>query len=163
MVAMLSFSAYLMINYKHHDSYSMAIGFAGMLLAFVFIFIAIKTHRDQLGGVISFKQAFLTGLTVAVIASLFYTLAWAIINKAFYPEFMDEYVAAELGRMRERGKSSAEILKASKNMESIKAAYTSWPGLIGYTLMEVLPLGIVVALVAALILKRKPAMGMQTA
>ena len=161
MAAMLSLSGYLMIHDKHFDSYGMAIGFAGMLLAFVFIFIAIKSQRDQQGGMISFKQAFLTGLAVAVIASLFYTLTWVIINKAFYPEFMDDFVNAELDRLRERGKSSAEILKAAKGLESTKAAYASWPGLIGFTLMEVLPLGIVVALIAAAILKRRTAVAVQ--
>jgi glucan phosphoethanolaminetransferase (alkaline phosphatase superfamily) len=162
MAAMLSLSGYLMLHDKHFDSYGMAIGFAGMLLAFVFIFIAIKNRRDELDGVISFQQAFVAGLIVAVVASIFYTITWAIINKAFYPEFMDDFVNAELARMKERGKSDAEVLKAAKGLESTKAAYASWPGLIGYTLMEVLPLGIVVALIAAAILKRKrPALAVQ--
>jgi hypothetical protein len=129
-----------------------------MLLAFVFIFIAIKSYRDnELGGYIKFGKAFVVGLWVAIIGSLFYTFTWAIIVKKFYPNVMEVYYARHLDQMRAAGKSSAEILKAAKETEWMRSAYDSWIGLLGFTIIEVLPVGLLVALIAAAILKRKPA------
>ena len=134
----------------------MMVGFASMLLAFIFIFIAIKNYRDNyLGGTISFGKAFMTGMWVALIGSLCYTITWVIIYKGFYPDFMEQMNNAQLAQLQKSGKSPAEIAAEVKDMEKMTAMYKTWPGLIGFTMMEIFPVGLLVALVSALILKRK--------
>jgi hypothetical protein len=145
-----------MRNGGGHSSYSMLVGYASMLLAFCLIFVAIKNYRDKhLGGVISFGRAFTTGLWIALISSLCYTIAWVIFYKGFYPDFMVQYTQAEMTALQKSGKSAAQIAEAKKGMDSMMAMYNTWPGLIGMTLMEILPLGVLVSLICALILRRK--------
>jgi hypothetical protein len=129
-----------------------------MLLAFCLIFVGVKNYRDKhLGGHISFGKAFTTGLGIALIASMCYTIAWVIFYKGFYPDFMDHYTKGELVAMQKSGKSAAQIAEARKDMDKMMAMYNTWPGLIGMTLLEILPVGVLVSLITALILKRKQA------
>ena len=54
---------------------SMVVGYLGMLIAFAFIFVAVKNYRDkQNGGVVSFGKAFSIGLLIALIASVMYVI-----------------------------------------------------------------------------------------
>lgn len=159
----MGISGYLMLHDRSFPDYGMWIGYASMLLAFSFIAIAIKAQRDQSGGSISFGQAFMTGLWIALIASAFYTITWIIIYKNFYPTFLDDMFSRELAGMRSAGRSDAEILKSAEKMKGLKAMYATWPGLIGFTLLEILPVGLLVSLVCALIMKRKPAQPSQLA
>jgi hypothetical protein len=139
-----------------HGAFSMMVGYASMLLGFCFIFLAIKSYRDkQLGGTISFGKAFLTGMWVALIASVCYTITWVIIYKNFYPDFMSQYMNAEVARLQRSGKSAAAIADEIKDMKKMEEMYNTWPGLIGMTMAEILPLGLLVSLISALILKRK--------
>jgi hypothetical protein len=139
-----------------HSQYGMLIGYASMFLAFCLIFVGVRNYRDRhLGGYISFGKAFTTGLWIALIASVCYTIAWIIFYKGFYPDFMDLYTKGEMAAMQKSGKSPAEIATATKEMESMMRIYNTWPGLIGMTLIEILPPGILVSLISALILRRK--------
>ncbi len=136
----------------------MLVGYASMVLAFCFIFIATKNYRDkQLGGTISFGKAFLTGFWIALIASVCYTVTWIIIYKCFYPDFMDRMTNVELTKLQESG--ADRITKAAKRaeLESMMSMYKTWPGLIGMTMAEILPVGILMALISALVFKRKNA------
>lgn len=61
----------------------------------------------------------------------------------------------QLAEMQASGKSHEQIAKATKDMAWAKEMYSNWLGLIGITLLEVLPLGVLVALVSAAILWRR--------
>jgi hypothetical protein len=135
-------------------------GYLSMLIAFAFIFMAVKSYRDRyLGGVISFKTAFSIGLWVTLIASAAYTITWVILYKGFYPEFMNDYTAHSLQKMQASGKSAAEIQKATADAQDLQAMYKTWLGLIGFTLLEILPVGLLISLISALVLKRRVAHG----
>jgi amino acid transporter len=144
-------------RHNHTSSaYGMVVGYASMLLAFCLIYVAVKNYRDKhLDGNISFGKAFMIGLGVALIASVCYTISWIIFYKGFYPDFIEEMTRNELNAMRKSGKSAAEIAAATTDMEKWTTAYKTWPGLIGMTLMEILPVGILVSVISALILKRR--------
>jgi hypothetical protein len=76
---------------------NMWLGYASMLLAFSFIFVAIKTYRDKHnGGAITFGQAFKIGLFISLIVSTVYVIAWLIDYYFFIPDFMDRYTARSI-------------------------------------------------------------------
>jgi hypothetical protein len=157
LASMLTLSVSMMKSRRAMDG-SMFIGYLSMLIAFVFIFVAIKSYRDRyLGGNISFGKAFQVGASVALIASLAYTLTWVILYKNFYPAFMEDYATWTMNAERAKGASEAALTKMSADMANTKKMYDTWPGLIGFTLMEVLPLSLIVSLIAAAVLKRKTA------
>jgi hypothetical protein len=135
----------------------MFIGFSTMILAFVFVFIAIVQYRNNLnGGYISFGKAFQIGFLVTLIASTCYVLVWLIDFQFFNPDFMAQYTEATLNKMRLNGASALELANTAKKMAEEAYIYNNsiWVR-IGYTYMEILPLGTVITLIAALVLKRK--------
>lgn len=135
---------------------NMLLGFAAMFLAFSLIFVGVKNYRDKLnGGIITFGQAFKMGLFMALITSTIYVLAWMVLYYNYYPDFMEKFSAHSLEQMQSSGKSAQEIADARKEMEFWKSLYKTPFGVAAATYVEILPVGLVVALISALILKRR--------
>jgi uncharacterized membrane protein len=138
--------------------HSMLIGYASMVLAFSFIFVGIKNYRDKYSdGLITFGKAFKIGLYISLIASSIYVIVWLIDFYVFIPDFMDRYVAQALREAKASSASAAELAKKTKELASNQELYKNPIMVILFTYMEILPVGILISLVAALILKRKPA------
>jgi hypothetical protein len=136
---------------------SMVISYAAMLIAFSFIFIGIKSYRDKhLGGTMTFGQGAKTGLLIAAIAATMYVITWSIEYHFFLPDFMDTYSQHMITEAQNSGKSATEIAAEVKQMEDMKEMYKNPFWFILFTYMEILPIGIIVALISAAILKRKP-------
>jgi len=142
---------------KDGGSGSMIIGFSAMAVAFSFIFVGIKNYRDkQNGGTITFGKGFLLGLMISLIASTLYVITWAVEFHFFIPDFMDRYSAIQVKQLRESGMSGAALDEGLKRIESANYNYKHNPFFFAmYTYMEILPVGIVITLISALILKRK--------
>jgi hypothetical protein len=134
---------------------SMVIGYLEMLIAFTFIFVAIKTYRDkQNNGIISFGKAFGMGLLIALIASTLYVITWAIVYKNFLPDFMDKYSATMIEQAKASSSGAALQAKIGE-INNAKEMYATPLGFTLFTYAEILPVGILVSLIAALVLKRK--------
>ena len=136
--------------------HGMWIGYASMLLAFSLIFVAVKNYRDLYNhGLISFGKAFKIGLYITLIASTVYVVAWLIDYYYFIPDFAEKYSAHMVQKLRDSGASEAEISKQTAEMAGFQRMYKNpfFNALITYT--EILPVGLLVSLACALILKRK--------
>lgn len=129
---------------------SMFFGFAGMLLAFIFVVLGIKQQRDANNGFISLGKAFLTGFWITLIISTIYVLVWLVILYNFFPNFAEHYTDMAIAKA-----SPDEVAKVTEEMNSFKEMYKSPIMVILLTYMEILPLGIVFSLISALILKKK--------
>lgn len=138
---------------------SYVVGFAGMILAFIFIFIGIKQYRDQINsGTITFIEGLKIGALIAFIASCIYVGVWLIEYYCFFPDFMDKYSAFVIKEAQSNPElSAAEIQKQIADINDMKEAYKNPIMVILWTFVEILPLGLIVALISALILKRKTA------
>lgn len=134
---------------------SMIIGYLSMLISFSLIFVAIKNFRDkQNNGIISFGKAFGMGLLIALIASTMYVITWAFVYHFFMPDFMDKYTAHMIEAAKKTA-TPAELEATIKQMGEYKEMYKNpvFFSLMSYA--EIFPVGILVSLIAALILKRK--------
>ena len=137
---------------------SMVIGYASMLLAFSLVFIGIRNYRDKYNaGIISFGKAFKIGMMMVLIASTIYVIAWLIDYYFFIPDFMDKISAHELDKLKASGATAVEIDKQTKEMADFATMYKNpfFNAMITY--VEILPVGLIVTLISALILKRKAA------
>lgn len=136
---------------------SMIIGFSAMTVAFSFIFVGIKNYRDkQNGGVITFGKAFLLGLMISLLASTLYVITWGIEFHFFMPDFIDKYSAMQVKQLQESNMSAAALEEARKGIETANYNYKHNPFFFAmYTYMEILPVGIIITLISALILKKK--------
>jgi Protein of unknown function (DUF4199) len=145
--------------YKAPQDYSngMLIGYASMLIAFSFVFIGIKNQRDKYnGGIINFGQAFKTGLFITLIASTMYVVVWMIDYYYFIPDFMDKYSEHMISEAKSSGASSAKVAETISEMAKYKEWYQNPLFVALLTYAEILPVGLVITLISALILKRKP-------
>lgn len=132
------------------------IGFTGMFLAFIFIFLGIKNYRDkQNNGHISFGMAFKIGFLICFIASSTYVLTWMICSHYFFPDFMEKYVAQAMEAAQKSGFNSAELAEKQLEMNQYIEWYKNPLLKILLTYTEILPLGLLVTLVSALILEKK--------
>ena len=150
------------INYISHVdgkvdyNTSLLIGYASMLIAFSLVYVGIRNYRDKYnGGVISFGKAFKIGITIVLIASTIYVVAWLIDYFFFIPDFMEKFSAQELDELKASGASQIEIDKEKIKMANMVKMFKNplFNAMMAYA--EILPVGLVVTLISSLILKRK--------
>jgi len=135
----------------------MIFGYATMLLGFSLIFIAIKNYRDNYSnGRITFAKALRIGLLITLIASTVYVVIWMIDYSYFVPDYGDKYQAQAIAELKASGASAAEIQRQAAEITSSMTKYKSSPTFrVIFTYLEIAPVGIVVSLIAALILKNR--------
>lgn len=135
---------------------SMLVGYAAMLLAFSLVFVGVKNYRDNHNsGVITFGKALQVGLAISLVASTIYVITWLIDYYVFVPDFMEKFSAHLLQKVKESGASAAEISSQAAELDSMKELYKNPVMVVLFTYLEILPVGIVVSIISALILKRK--------
>ena len=132
------------------------LGYAAMIVIFSFIFIAVRNYRNKFnGGLIGFGSAFKMGALIAFIAATCYVLTWLFYYYLFVPDFLDKYIPYVLQNATEKGASPSEVAKQTADMDKFKEMYKNPLFVILVTYAEVLPVGLIVALLSALILKKK--------
>lgn len=135
---------------------SAVIGYSAMIIAFSFIFVGVRSFRDKHnGGTIGFGKAFRLGLGIAFIGSTAYVIAWMIDYTWFMPDFMDRYSALMIKQAQESGITGSALEQKIAGINRMKELYKNPIIVVLYTYLEVLPVGIVISLLVALILKRK--------
>lgn len=148
--------------YFNRDSldfqHGMLYGYLSMLVAFVFVFVGIKTYRDDvLSGQISFGKALKVGMLIVAIASTIYVGLWLIDYFFFIANFSEIYTAHELNKLKAAGAGAAEIARKAKEMAEFSRMYKNPLFNAIMTYCEIVPVGLIVALLAAAILRKKPA------
>ena len=156
LAAVMAVTAPLCMNGTLHFDNSEVIGYSAMVLAFLSVFFGIRAYRQDVGGgVISFGKAFKVGILITLISSAIYVIAWEIISHAFLPDFADKYVAHVIDKLRASGASAANVAAEQAKMARFKELYANPFFNVGMTFMEVFPVGLIVTLVSAAILRRK--------
>jgi amino acid transporter len=133
------------------------VGYTTMLIAFLFVFFGIKSYRDNVGnGQISFGRAFAVGILITLITCAFYVLIWEIIYYNFLPDFADKYANYYLEKSRAAGATPAQIAQQTEEMKQMKALLDNpWLAMPVIFISEPLPVGIVMTLISALILRKR--------
>ncbi len=164
LAAMMAFMVPRMSGSNPDFSNGELIGYTTMILSFLAVFFGIRSYRDKSGdGTITFKKAFKVGILITLIACAIYVITWEIIYFNFVPDFADKYAAFSIDKLRAGGASDAEIVAAQKKMADFKKWYANPLFNIGMTFLEIFPVGLIVTLVSAAILRRKPTPGPGTA
>jgi Protein of unknown function (DUF4199) len=141
-----------------HGAYGMLVGYLTMLVALSMVFVGVKRYRDTaLGGVIRFWPAFGVGLGIAGVAGLCYVIGWEAYMYATDYSFAEVYTKQLLAEKAATGASVAELAKLAAEMAEFKVQYANPLFRMPMTFAEIAPVGIVVALVSALILRNSRA------
>lgn len=133
------------------------LGYASMIVAFSMIFFGIRHYRDrQSDGRISFGKAFRTGLLITLVASAVYVTGW-MLYASFGPgqDFMDQYYQYSLEQLRSSGRPPEVIEREIAEIEAFKEKYRNPLVRIGVTFLEIFPVGLIISLISAAILRKK--------
>ena len=158
MVLMFVISFYLMDRgiLKEHSE---VLGYSTMIIVLSLIFFGIKSFRDKHGsGTITFWKGVKIGLAIASIASLFYATGWEVYYNnvpGLKETFMDKYTDSIVAKMKHDGAVQEKIDAKIKEMNNMKEMYKNPFIRYGMTLAEILPVGIVISLLSAGILRKK--------
>ena len=136
--------------------YGEVLGYSSMVLSFLLVFFGVRSYRDHVaGGAISFGKAFQVGLFITLIACAMYVIAWEIAYFNFFPDFLDQYSAHVLAKMRSTGASEAEIRETTAKMAELAKHYDNPLFNSAVTFMEVFPVGLIMTLISAGIVRRR--------
>ena len=134
--------------------YGMWIGYTTMLIALSAVFVGIKQHRDvDRGGVIGFWRGFGIGVGISFIAGIFYVAAWEIVQAVTHMDFATSYSKAVIAGEKARGASAAELAKLTADMAHFKVQYANPMFRLPMTFIEIFPVGVLVSLVSAALLR----------
>ena len=137
--------------------HSLLVGYTTMVLAFLLIYFGVRSYRDNVrGGSVRFGRAFAVGALIAVISSVCYVATWEVMYFKFMPDFLSKYQARELEKARAGGASEDVIAKKKVEMDKVAEMYKNPAFNAAVTLVEPLPVALLVALIAAVVLSRRP-------
>lgn len=156
----------IVIAMNGHQSmtWGMVIGYLTMLIGLSAVFVAIKRHRDvDLGGVIRFWPAFGLGLGISLVAGIFYALAWEFALAVTQMDFAGDYARFLIDEQRAKGVSGEELAKFTAEMDRFKVEYANPLYRLPMTFTEIFPVGVLVSLVSAGLLRNSRFLPMQRA
>lgn len=134
----------------------MLVGYTSMVIALSVIFFAVRTYRDRhLAGKISFGRGFKIGILITLVAAVMYCLTWEVYYNVAASDFIEKWNAYEIGEMQKAGASSTEIENAKADQAKFAQLYKNPVVRFGFTMMEILPVGLIISLVSAGLLRKK--------
>jgi hypothetical protein len=137
------------------NAWGMVVGYLTMLVALSAIFVAIKRHRDvDLGGVIKFWPAFGLGLGISAIAGIFYVASWELAMAITQMDFAGDYSKSLIEQQKSQGVSGEALRKFVAEMDEFKIQYANPLFRLPMTFAEIFPVGVIVSLVSAGLLRK---------
>ena len=146
----------LLLAQRIGSTHSMVLGYTIMVASFLLIYFGVRSYRDNnLGGQISFGRAFACGLLITLITSVCYVAMWEVLFFNFMPHYMDSYFAAQIHHVRAAGldpaTTAAQVAAIKHSAELYQNPFVN----MAYTFMEPLPVGLLITLISAALLRRK--------
>ncbi|GHN00641.1 hypothetical protein WSM22_21300 [Cytophagales bacterium WSM2-2] len=132
------------------------VGYTTMVIALSMVFFGIKSFRDNhQNGAITFGRGLKVGVLITVIASVMYALAWEVSYASIGEEFTQKMQEHYIKKMEAKGATPAEISKAKEEMYGFIDLYRNPFVRFGITLFEIFPVGLVISLLSAGLLRKK--------
>lgn len=160
MIAMMTIS--LVLSDRIGFGHNLVLGYTILVLGSLLIFFGIRSYRENIGGgQISFGRAFAVGILITVVASVCYVVCWEIIYFNFMPDFADKYAAYIVEQARASGATQQVIDAKLAEMKGLKALLDNplYNGLM--TFAEPFPIGLLVTLISAAVLRTRKAKSVQ--
>ncbi|MGD0730147.1 MAG: DUF4199 domain-containing protein [Terracidiphilus sp.] len=155
-ISVLMDGSLLLANKIGSGHNSMLLGYTMMVASFLLVYFGIRSYRDNtLGGQISFGRGFACGILITLITTVCYVATWEVLYFNFIPHFMDSYFAAEVHKVQSAGLDAATTAARVTAIESTQKAYQNPLVNMAYTFIEPLPVGLVITLISAAVLRRK--------
>jgi hypothetical protein len=132
------------------------IGYTAIVLSFLLVFFGIRSYRDKAGnGQITFAKGFVVGMSITLISCICYVVTWEVLYFNFLPGFMDKYGAHIIEKAKASGASPAAIQAQLQQVKKYKEMYDNPLLNAAMTFIEPFPIGLVITLISATVLRRK--------
>ena len=136
---------------------SIVIGYTSIVLSFFLVFFGIRSYRDNVShGQITFLKAFAVGISITLISCVCYVVTWEVVYYNFLPDFWDKYGAHLVVKLRASGASDAAVQARLQEVAKYKELYKNPLFNAVLTFIEPFPIGLVITLISALVLRRRP-------
>jgi len=153
--ALMMFTTVLFIDRIGFDK-GVFVGYTAIVLSLLFVYFGVRSYRDHhLGGAISFGRAFGVGLLITLISCVFYVVAWEIEYATIFSDFADKYAAYAMEQARTAGASEATLAAKAAEMADMKKVMDSPIMRPLFVFIEPFPVGLLVTLISAAVLRRK--------
>lgn len=130
------------------------VGYATILLALTGVFLGVKHYRDKVkGGVIKFLPALGVGLAISAVASLGWVVAWEISLAVTKFDFVAVYYGAMIEQAQADGATAERIAELKSEQTGFANMYANPLIRVGITFIEMFPIGIVISLISAALLR----------
>jgi hypothetical protein len=135
------------------------VGYASMLIALTMIFFGIKSYRDNVGkGSITFWKGVQVGFLISLISSVLYwagAFSFGIVNPNFEANFIQKFTELKVNKPTEQGAPKEQIDQGKAEVEMMQNLFKNPLLFFLVCLMEMLPVGIVVTLISAALMRRQ--------
>jgi hypothetical protein len=132
------------------------LGYTTMVIALSLVFFGIKSYRDNhQKGFITFGTALKIGLLITLVASIIYGISWEFTYHNMKGDFMQQMTEKYLEKLQKEGASEEALSKAKEEMNNYATMYRNPVIRFAITLMEIIPVGIVISLLSATLLRKK--------
>ena len=146
----------LFVNGTLDHSNGFFIGMTGIVISLSLVFFGVKSYRDnQAEGTITFGKGLLIGLGITMIACVFYVIAWEITYARSGDWFLEQWSNDEIEKLKADGATEADLQKAQTDWTSFVELYKNPIVRYGMTLMEIFPVGVLISVLSAALLKKK--------
>src|SRR2546427_10329177 len=133
------------------QAHSMFIGYTTMVLSFMLVFFGIRSYRENIGGgTITFGRAFAVGILITLISSVLYVVTWEIMYFGV-PSFGEKFMTMCVAHIKNSGASPEAIQTQLNQLKYLDNPFIN----AAMTFAEPFPVGLIITLVSALILKKK--------
>jgi len=133
------------------------IGYTAIVLSFLLVFFGIRSYRDNVGnGQIRFTKAFAVGISITLISCICYVVTWEVLYFHFLPGFMDKYGAHMIEKLKASGAGPDTIQAQLQQVKAYKEMYDNPFLNAAMTFIEPFPIGLVITLISAGVLRRNP-------
>jgi Protein of unknown function (DUF4199) len=134
--------------------HSLWVGYLVMLVGLTLVFVGVKRYRDvEKGGVIRFLPAFGLGLGMAVVAGIAYVAVWETFVAVTHYDFMGDYIASIRHSREAAGVSGPALAREMAELEAMRVQFANPLFRLPMIFLEIFPVGLVVALVSAALLR----------
>jgi hypothetical protein len=132
------------------------LGYTTIVLAALMVFFGVRSYRENVGGGrLTFGRGFAVGILITLISSACYVGTWEVVYYKLMPGFADKYAAHLVERAKASGASQQKVAETERQAKQFKQMYDNPVFNVALTFTEVFPIGLVVTLLSAGILRKK--------
>jgi len=143
------------VPFMDGSSRALIVGYAGIVVSALLIFFGVRSYRENVGnGKITFGRGLAVGILIALISSACYVVAWEVVYFS-NPAIADHIFNTPIEDLIAKGAPQAEIDAAVVEVESFRKLFANPFVNAAFTFFEPFPVGALVALISAVILRRR--------